>query len=393
MSPSQPPQSTSEERNEVSPVTSNTTGNPDVNHAGEPTTRSPDEPSSRTVEEEAAPPLPKRPARAAHQQPLPQPYHQAQMPYAPYQQTQLQHPYSFTPVRPLPPQTQPYIATKLGLTVLSSVLWIIIIALSCIFISEQGQAETTALFTIPIAVVVIIWNTAELITYCVRLRKETQRGIHPGAHVGLHLIFSLASVLAVWVAATITASVSYDLDYCKEQSSNDDSYSYSYSSYDCDEYEAQSYYRWIYLPILRALLAMLCLATITNFTLFVIACVDTHRRNLLKPAGMIMPVAMPPPGAPGMYYAQPSPPNMPYYQYPMSMGPPQPVHFSPGYMSAPPPGAAIPPSTYGKQPVNNYQGLAGFYAPQMTAVGPTSTPGHAGTSNDLEKRANPQPAS
>ncbi|CAJ2514178.1 Uu.00g022970.m01.CDS01 [Anthostomella pinea] len=364
---------------------------------------------------EAAPPLPKRPARAVdQQQPLPPPHHQHQqqhqMPYAPYpyppQQQQQPYPYA-QPMRPLPRMSQPYIATKLGLTVLSSVVAIIIIALASTFLSENGDANAISYYAFPIAAAAIIWNTAELITYCVRLRKHAQRGIHPGAHVGLHLCFWIACVFAVLLTVSIYYSENSTIQDCENPSDDEDGGGYygssyhrsSYSSY-CDEYQPADYYKWIYLPTLRALIAMFALATIIHFVLFVLACIDTHKRNLLKHAGVAMPYPTAAAPAPGMYYAAAPPPGMvpmQYYQY-APMPPPQQAHMAPG--SAPAPGAPAPQpqDPKGKETAQSYQNLAGFYAPAPVPapVSPAtrqmeqrSAPGQASSSDEKVTPAEP----
>ncbi|KAI0596305.1 hypothetical protein F4775DRAFT_565578 [Biscogniauxia sp. FL1348] len=348
---------------------------------------SPIEPSSprRSASSEnttTAPPLPARPANVANQQQQQQQQQQPTMPYAPYPYPPQQYQYT-QPVRVLPKQSQRYIATKLGLTVLSSVLSIIIIALSSVLLSDSGAGDGAAYYAIPIAVAAIIWNTAELITYCVRLRRETQRGIHPGAHVALHLLFWLACVFAVLITVSLYISVAYTLARCTDSSDDDDSYEVVYgSSYRyryCQQYAAINYYYWNYLPTLRALVAMFILTLINHFVLFVLACIDTHKRNLLKPAGVVLA-----PSAPSMYYAAPPPQPgmmpMPYYQYPV-----QPMAFPPqARLGVPPPAAPGQPMAQtpeARQALQNQQSLYGFYAPApMPVPVPAPAPAPAPTS-------------
>ncbi|KAI8629469.1 hypothetical protein F5Y19DRAFT_83393 [Xylariaceae sp. FL1651] len=289
----------------------------------------------RTVEEVAAPPLPQRPTGVAQHQPLPQPFYsqQHQIPYAPYPlQPNQQFTYA-TPVQPLPKQSQAWIGTKLGLAVLSSIWGIVIIALTSILLSQGGSVAYTALYAYAIVVASILWNTAELITYCVRLRKSVQRGIHPGAHVGLHLILWLAGVFAVLFSISIYGSVAEGVAECE----NDDDDSLTYYSYGyCDEFKPLDYYKWNILPVLRALVAIFVLWLINHFVLFVFACIDTHKRNI-KPATYIMPIPAATPGpAPGMYYPQqPGMPPMQYYPYPVMMQPQQ-AHLVSGARGAEP---------------------------------------------------------
>ncbi|GAP84885.1 hypothetical protein SAMD00023353_0802070 [Rosellinia necatrix] len=306
---------------------------------------------------EPAPPLPQRPT-PSHLQTLPQPfYNQHQQPYVPYPgQLNPQFTYA-TPVRPLPKQSSAYIGTRLGLTALSSVWGIIIIALTSILLSQGGSVANVSLYAYAIVVASILWNTAELITYCVRLRKEVQRGIHPGAHVGLHLIFWLAGAFAILLTVTVYSQASYSLQSCEEGGYDSDYRYYGYSY--CSEYQPYDYFRWNVLPVLRATLAIFALWLINHFVLFVLACIDTHKRNVLKPAAFVVPVpalnAPPPPQ--GVYYppqaagAQPIQP-MQYYPYPVAVQPqPQPQ----------PAGAAVVSNE--KQVAPAGQNIAGFYAP------------------------------
>ncbi|TGJ84172.1 hypothetical protein E0Z10_g4602 [Xylaria hypoxylon] len=304
---------------------------------------------------EGSPPLPQRPT-STHPQALPQPFHaQHQQAYVPYtEQPNQQFGYA-APVRPLPKQSSAYIATRLGLTALSSVWGIIIIALTSILLSQGGTGAATSLYAYAIVVASIIWNTAELITYCVRLRKQTQRGIHPGAHVGLHLIFWLAGILAILLTVSLYVSAEYGVQNCETRDDDDSYFYYSYSY--CDEYEPLDYYKWNVLPVFRALIAIFALWAINHFVLFVLACIETHKRNSLRPAAFLVP-------AQGMYYpqqsgAQPMQPIQ-YYPYPMMMQP-QPAHV-------PGPESRAPISNE-KQPEQTYQNLTGFYAP---ASGPSA---------------------
>lgn len=318
---------------------------------------------------ESAPPLPARPAQLppnARQQALPQPYPHYQVPYAPYPYQG--QPYSYAPpVRALPPYSRAWTVAKLLLTIFSTTVAIIIIALSCVFIGEGGDGETTSFYALPIAIAIVLWNGAELITYACRSRKDVKRGIHPGAHVGLHLIFWIACVFAVLFTVMITLSIQSITRDCEEE---EDSY-YSYWSY-CDStyYKNNSYMNNMYLPTLRAMTAMFCIATITHFVLFVLACIDTHRRNCMKPAGLVMPPAP----AGGFYYPPPPPPGAaPYYPYPVPM-PPQQARVTPSPTMS---GGAAPRAPQADATAQNYQNLAGFYAPAPGTAPPRGPPSPA----------------
>ncbi|KAJ8123054.1 hypothetical protein ONZ43_g906 [Nemania bipapillata] len=314
---------------------------------------------------ETAPPLPQRPA-SIRPQPLPQPfYSQHQQVYVPYNgQPNPQLAYA-TPVRPLPKQSSAYIATRLGLTALCSVLAIIIIALTSILLSQGTSVASVSLYAYAIVVASIIWNTAELITYCVRLRKQAQRGIHPGAHVGLNLIFWLAGIFAILLTVAIYQSVSYAVQRCAG-GDDDDDYSYYYGYY-CDEYKPYSYYKWNILPVLRALLAIFALWTINHFVLFVLACIDTHKRNVLKPAAFVMP--MPAPNT--------APTQAVYYPQQVGTQPQQPMQYYPYPIMVQPQPESQTPVPNEKQPAPVDRSLTGFYAPTS---GPSMQPSPNNTS-------------
>lgn len=296
-----------------------------------------------------------QPAASAHPQVLPQPFYgQQQYAYAPYAgQPGQPFPYG-TPVRPLPQQSTAYVATRLGLTALSLIWGIVIVALTSALLGDGGGASDLGWYAYPVSIVSILWNAAELITYFVRKRKQVPRGIHPGAHVGLHLIFWLAGAFSILLTTSVLGSLTYSVRSCQAQDEDPDSYSY-YRSY-CDEIKPYDHYASTVLPAVRGLLAIFGLWTITHFALFVLACIDTHKRNALRPAGFVVPVP-----AQGMYYpqqvvgAQPAQQPMQYYPYPAVMQP-QP--------------AASAGASNEKQPAQPAQNLGGFYAPAATSSAP-----------------------
>ncbi|KAI1409318.1 hypothetical protein F5Y13DRAFT_170160 [Hypoxylon sp. FL1857] len=353
-------QPTAEARDEILPVNNPTTTTRE-NSAAPTTTRQPQEsvnaapsPTGPTWNQTAQP-------ASARQQPGPLPPSQYPLPYAPYQ------PYAYPQaVRILPQYSKSWTLSKLILTIFLIILAIVILALSCAFLGEGGDAEWSAAYALPITILSILWNAAELITYAVRSRKDVKRGIHPGAHVGLHLCFWLACVFAVLITVSMSLSVQVILEDCAEEANS----RYSYYSY-CDDYgyNNPSYMNNTYLPMIRAMTALFCLMTIDHFILFVVACIDTHKRNLLKPAGIVMPAAPPA----GMYYPPPPPaPGAAPYPYAMPV-PPQQAHF------APPPNVpgAVEQKTQPNAGAQNYQNLAGFYAPAppQTSQPPTRSAG------------------
>lgn len=302
---------------------------------------------SRDVETGAAPPT------QAIQQPLPQPYPQQQVPYAPYPQVPQALQYA-QPVRILPPYNKTWTISKLVLTGLSFCWAIVILSLSLALSVDEGYgiATSLALYGVPIQIVVIVWNLAELTTFWVRSQRanKTRRGIHPGAHIGMHLIFWLACVFGIFMSLAYLFSARSSIEYCSEE---DDDYYYG-SSY-CDYYSGDNF-----ITSLRALLAMWCLAIITHFVLFVLACIDTSQRNRLRPAGVV--------------YAQPGA----VAPYVASHGTYPPVAYYPAapqqaYMSGiPAPQDKVPIP----QQQQNYQNLGGFYAPPVPAQAPAPVSAH-----------------
>lgn len=323
------------------------------------------------------------------QQPLPQPYPQhQQLPYAPYHPQVLPQPYpSYAqPVRILPPYNQTWTISKLVLTGLSLCWAVVLLALALSISIKRGYGSGAglALYAAPIQIIVIVWNLAELITFLVRSLKRkgagaggaeaSRRGIHPGAHIAMHLLFWLACVFGIFMSLFMVASVQSESEYCSDESSDDDDSSSSsyrgsssssdYSNY-CDEYADTL---TSYTSGLRAVLALWCLAIITHFVLFVLACIDTHQRNRLRPAGVVFAA---PGGAP--YVAQPLPP--PQGMFPVPYYPQQ--QQQQAYMSP-----ALPAASHdGKQqpypvPQQNYQNLTGFYAPAPAPV-PAQAPAQA----------------
>ncbi|RYP70377.1 hypothetical protein DL771_005498 [Monosporascus sp. 5C6A] len=291
------------------------------------------------------------------QQPLPQPYQQHQLPYSPYlyQPGPVQYPQA---VRVLPPYSKSWTIPKLVLTSLSLCWAVVILSLSLVFSVKGGTARATALYAAPITVVALLWNGAELTTYFIRSRKgsDTRRGIHPGAHVGMHLVFWLACAFGVLLTLVIVMSTARMIARCNGDDDEDSYFDYHSSSY-CEAYyyEDGPYTNNFYIPLLRAMLSMWCLALINHFILFVLACIETHQRNRLKPAG----IAFAHPGtasygAPGHGIGM-----VPVSYYP---APPQPMVMAP-FPAPVPVGGAPAPQGKAQAPPQNYQNLTGFYAP------------------------------
>ncbi|KAI1455985.1 hypothetical protein F4805DRAFT_253896 [Annulohypoxylon moriforme] len=288
-----------------------------------------------------------QPPPATRQQPLPQ----SQLPYAPYQYPP--QPYYTQPVRLLPRYSKSWTFSKLILALFLVIVAIVIMALACVFVTEGGDTDWIAAYALPISIASILWNGAELITFAVRSRKDEKRGIHSGAHVGLHLCFWIACVFAVLLSITEIIVVQSDLRDCEEERTS----RYSYYSY-CREYDDLDM-GGRYLPMLRAVAAFFCLMLLVHFILFVFACIDTHKRNMLKPTGMVVPPVAP---QGGMYYPPPQPGVAPYYPYPAPVAPQQGAFAGqPNVPGAP--GVAGQKTVQADPAAQNYQNFAGFYAP------------------------------
>ncbi|KAK7949210.1 uncharacterized protein PG986_010096 [Apiospora aurea] len=264
---------------------------------------------------------------------------------------------------------------KIALTVASIVFAIILLGVSLGL--ALGPMSTIYSYgyefvVIPLVIVCVVWDLAELLTVCICLarrrrsphsqpegqqqQQQHRQGIHPGAHVGVDLVLWLAGIV------TLLFSIS---DYLE---------STYYDPYDCNTYyyHSSSFYeeycnddylnnlKSFYIPAKRAVLAFICLLTITHFVIFVRACVETNQRNRMRG-----PVIMVPTQHLSMYLAPQQPGMMP-------MMPAQ-TYMAPGHQGASAvneKSAAAHPHAHVTQ--SNAAPAEGFYAPSP------STAGHAG---------------
>ena len=274
--------------------------------------------------------------------------------------------YPTAPVRVLPAYNKPWVLCKHVLTGLSLCWAIIIFSLAILFTVQEGYGSLVGIYALPISIVAMGWNAAELITFFVRSRKLTgngdrvRRGIHPGAHVGLHLVLWLACVFGVLMALMQLISVARWTARCGDYVDDDDDDDYYYNP--CTSYYIEDWATMgSYLPAYRAYLAVWCLALINHFVLFVLACIDTHQRNRMRPNNVVYgpPIAAP--------YGPPAPGMVPLAYYP---APPPPQQ---AYMASAP-GALAPESktpVAPQQQLQDYQNLAGFYAPRNSPAAHT----------------------
>lgn len=203
--------------------------------------------------------------------------------------------------RRLPPFDPRWHTIKRVLTLLSMTWSIVILVLSCLFAVHGGLADGVGLWSLPITIAALLWNTAELLTYCVRSHlgsaESVRRGMHPGAHVGGHLCFWLTCALAIYLSSSVYSDVLDTRRDCNSVAAAvaaaDGSVTVESADFEvllrghCNSnYHFASnlglYREGFYVPGLQALLAMFVMATVTHFALFVRACVEVDQRNQLR---------------------------------------------------------------------------------------------------------------
>lgn len=155
----------------------------------------------------------------------------------------------------------------------------------------------------------ILWQLAEFITLAVR--RSIHRPIHPGAHVAIHLCLWILAILVAGSACTsvvyISDSYTVDSDCLRTYSKYSSAYGY------CDFYSFKTdAAAHKYLRMIEALTAFAILMTVSHFTLFVLACVETERRRKHgRRSRVVYLVATPGPVDDGKtYYTQVPPPLM-----------------------------------------------------------------------------------
>jgi hypothetical protein len=282
---------------------------------------------------------PRLPPRHSHYQPQPQPQPQSQpYPYPQQQPTQYaQYPNSYgqpfqtyqqygmdnlrysTLQQQLPPgsqmippppvtETKKWIISKMALHGTGFVFAIVILGLGLTFLNDSFYSIIMIIMNCVLAAACILWSGAELI---VRACHNFHPGIHPGAHVGLCLI--------IWLAAAIVggfeAALSWELAWY-----GDDSWSSYYCDYSWDSYNGYTY-EDCDVPtgrteIMIASTVFVWFLWAIYFIIFVLACIDTSRRNAAshRPIMVVQPGPIGPNGvgAAGM-------PPMAMAQQPMPM--------------------------------------------------------------------------
>lgn len=228
-----------------------------------------------------------------------------------------------------------------------------------------------------VASVSLLWQVSEFITLCVR---RNYMGIHPGAHVGLHLILWLGCCVLIGIGGTVTYYDANDYE-------NRDYYYSSYYDEDDDPASVRTFLRMEQAELALSVLLLIC-----HFTLFILACIETDRRNK---AARSMPrtvyvMAPPPPGHGSVYYAPapaqgapqtyPYPPMQFYSQQPQE---PQPARLNGdsnpaayGYYA--PQGAPMQTEAASRQPPQPARGPATEYSstPVSSVAGPSGSNAH-----------------
>ncbi|KAK6844165.1 hypothetical protein PG995_014275 [Apiospora arundinis] len=299
------------------------------------------------------------PQHHQQQQQIAQPYPQQPGPY-----------YAYGAQPRVIPFDKKWYWAKLALTLASVLFSVILLGLGLgisLRPTDTFYTGTYAWVIVPVVVVCIIWDLAELITLftCGRHRKGDQQqpqqegqkqstardGIHPGAHVGVDLVLWLAGIFVVLF--TISGSVldGYSYRYeCEEFAKGGPNY-YSTSYY--EKFCSPSYLNDLdnfYKPAARAISAFACLLTLTHFVIFVRACIETNLRNRMRG-----PVVMVPTSHMSMYI-------VPGQQQAgmMPMMPPQSHYMAPGHQGSAPMNEK---AAAGAHPQTNTAPSEGFYAP------------------------------
>ncbi|KAH8647253.1 hypothetical protein BX600DRAFT_151979 [Xylariales sp. PMI_506] len=257
---------------------------------------------------------------------------------------------------------------KLVLMGASIVFAVLLIALSVSVANQSSNDDfygmsLTAFWCVPIGVVVILWDLAEIITLFAcghRRGAQYRRGIHPGAHVGVDLVLWLATAFCTFLSVMAYISAQDIIRYCQEENSNnesDGSLSYYYDDDECDS-DNLAALSGRYLGMICAVVVFMGLLTLVHFIIFVRACQETNQFNRAR-ANLLMV------GPPPVYYIPP--PGMVPYPNAYPMMPPQAhVGAAPGDAAGNEKGRAAPPT------VDNYSNLAGFYAPSAQAPNPSA---------------------
>ncbi|KAK0653579.1 hypothetical protein QBC41DRAFT_238678 [Cercophora samala] len=209
---------------------------------------------------------------------------------------------------PAPANIQPkyvspksYRITKLAGRVFSIICSIVTVGLGAGLLADSRIDGIYAIFIIPSAAACIAWDAAEIV--CI-MKREGNRGIHPGAIVGVDLILWLGLVFLTLLCVSFSVVNArhhvngyYDSYYDHYGDVNS-------SSIDLDTPEYRALLSKID-ALAKTLSAFFCFLTLTHFGLFVIGCIETSYRN--RQPRMVYVMAPPQ----GYYFAAPPPGVLP----------------------------------------------------------------------------------
>lgn len=191
---------------------------------------------------------------------------------APYQQAA--YPQSAPQSAPQVAETKFWINAKMALHGVSVVASIITLGMGLSLINGGPDVSFLAAIACPVPVMALIWSAAELI---VRAVHKFQTGIHPGGQVAATLIIWLAAIIVGPLEALYNVTTDGYCDY--EYNSDTSSYDVTEDCY--DPWKGRQGL-WI------AITTFTCLLWVVMFSLFVMACIDTSRRNAAKRVVMVM---------------------------------------------------------------------------------------------------------
>ncbi|CAP61614.1 uncharacterized protein PODANS_4_2150 [Podospora anserina S mat+] len=225
-----------------------------------------------------------------------------------------------------PPQyvsPRSYRVTKLAGRIFSIICCIVAIGLSAGLMADSrtdGVYGFYGIIIIPSTVVCMVWDVAEII--CI-MKREGNRGIHPGAIVGVDLILWLGLVFLTLL--TVTLSATHAERHIEGYYETWDSETRRWtSSIDLDSPEMRALVRKI-SGLSQTLSAFVVFLTLTHLGLFIIGCIETNYRN--RRPRIVYVMAPPPANA----YAPAAPPGVlpAPYGAPMMRTPPQVIPMMP----------------------------------------------------------------
>jgi len=180
--------------------------------------------------------------------------------------------------------------SKLALRVVQFVLAIATVGCAGSIISTGLWSILTLIVIMPQAIVSAVWSLAEGICLVVR---AGHRGIHPGANVALDLLLWLglvAGTVVLWLLGVATMIVGGVVDSGYDWNWDDSSSGYGYSA------SAVSASLGKVAGMGQALIGLGATLTILHFTTFVIACVETSKRNRAQNVVFVTAAQYPPYG-------------------------------------------------------------------------------------------------